>query len=68
MTYIFGDLTITNCMLIFILEFIHIWSDCISGFEYKMYLLAENQKIDFTWSSDLEIIKAYLFLLTKQSI
>lgn len=55
-------------MIIFILELIHIWSDYISSFEYKTYLLAENQKIDFTWSNELEIIKACLFLLTKQSI
>ena len=51
-----------------ILEFTRIWSDTISGFEYKTCLLAENHKIDFTWSDELEIIKAYLFLLTKQSI
>lgn len=41
-------------MLICILEFIHILSDCISGFEYKTYLLAENQKIDLIWSDGLE--------------
>jgi len=66
MTNIFCSLTVTDCMLI--LEFTRIWSDTISGFEYKTCLLAENHKIDFTWSDELEIIKAYLFLLTKQSI
>lgn len=47
-------------MLIFILEFIQGWSDCIGDFEYKAYLLGEKQKIYFTWSEELEIIKAYL--------
>lgn len=47
-------------MLIFILEFIQGWSDCIGDFEYKAYLLGEKQKIYFTWSDELEIIKAYL--------
>lgn len=35
----FRDLTIANCMLIFILEFIH---GCIADFEYKAYLPGEN--------------------------
>lgn len=52
-------------MLIFILEFIHGWSDCIGDFEYKAYLLGEKQKIYFTWSDELEIIKAYLCLADK---
>lgn len=40
-------------MLIFILEFIHGWSDCIGDFEYKAYLLGKKQKIYFTWSDEL---------------
>lgn len=45
-------------MLIFFLKFIHIWRDCISCFQYKTYLLAENQKTDFAWSDELGNVKA----------
>lgn len=42
MTNMFSDLTISNCMLIFILEFIYGWSDCTADFECKEYLPGEN--------------------------
>lgn len=37
MTNMFSDLTIANCVLIFILEFIDGWSDFTADFEYKVY-------------------------------
>lgn len=42
MTNMFSDFTIANCMLIFILEFIHGWSDCTADFENKACLPGEN--------------------------
>lgn len=65
MTNMFSDLTISNCMLIFILEFIYGWSDCTADFECKEYLPGENQKTDFTLSDVLEIIKVHPCLADK---
>lgn len=58
---------ILQCQLYVNFHFrIHSWLKWLyCWFAYKAYLLGEKQKIDFTWSDELEIIKAYLCLADK---